>query len=191
MTRDKVKEILGEGATEEQITNFLNNFHAIENEKNKEINDLKTQLTKFNDYDEIKKKLDDIEKANMTEQEKLENMKKEYEKNLHDSKIIVNKAKATEILAGLGISNEIIDTLVKEDENETITNANNLATQIKAMKEEIIKQTKEEIASLDVKPNLSNVNQGNDAMTWDKFSKLSVEEQNKFAEENPDAFAKL
>ena len=192
MTRDEVKKILGEGATDEQITNYLDGYHAIEKEKNKEINDLKAQLNKFNDYDDIKKKLDDIEKANMTEQEKLENMKKEYEKNLHDSKIIVNKAKATQILAGLDISDDIINSLVVEDEAQTTQNATNLASQIKTIKEAVVKQTKEELNALDVKPNISNVDPNQDnTMNWDKFTKLSQEEQSKFQMEHPEEFARL
>lgn len=192
MTRDEVKKILGEGATDEQITNYLDGYHAIEKEKNKEINDLKAQLNKFNDYDDIKKKLDDIEKANMTEQEKLENMKKEYEKNLHDSKIIVNKAKAKQILAGLDISDDIINSLVVEDEAQTTQNATNLASQINTIKEAVVKQTKEELNALDVKPNISNVDPNQDnTMNWDKFTKLSQEEQSKFQMEHPDEFAKL
>lgn len=192
MTRDEVKKILGEGATDEQITNYLDGYHAIEKEKNKEINDLKAQLNKFNDYDDIKKKLDDIEKANMTEQEKLENMKKEYEKNLHDSKIIVNKAKAKQILAGLDISDDIINSLVVEDEAQTTQNATNLASQINTIKEAVVKQTKEELNALDVKPNISNVDPNQDnTMNWDKFTKLSQEEQSKFQMEHPEEFAKL
>lgn len=192
MTRESVREILGEGATDEQITNYLDGYHAIEKEKNKEINDLKAQLNKFNDYDDIKKKLDDIEKANMTEQEKLENMKKEYEKNLHDSKIIVNKAKAKQILAGLDISDDIINSLVVEDEAQTTQNATNLASQIKTIKEAVVKQTKEELNALDVKPNISNVDPNQDnTMNWEKFTKLSQEEQSKFQMEHPEEFAKL
>lgn len=192
MTRDEVKKILGEGATDEQITNYLDGYHAIEKEKNKEINDLKAQLNKFNDYDDIKKKLDDIEKANMSEQEKLENMKKEYEKNLHDSKIIVNKAKAQQILAGLDISDDIINSLVVEDEAQTTQNATNLASQIKTIKEAVVKQTKEELNALDVKPNISNVDPNQDnTMNWEKFTKLSQEEQSKFQMEHPEEFERL
>ena len=192
MTRDEVKKILGEGATEEQITNYLDGYHTIEKEKNKEISELKAQLSKFNDYDDIKKKLDDIEKANMSEQEKLEEQKKEIEKNLRDSKIIVNKAKAKQILAGLDISDDIINSLVVEDEAQTTQNATNLASQINTIKEAVVKQTKEELNALDVKPNISNVDPNKDnTMTWDKFTKLSQEEQSKFQIEHPDEFAKL
>ena len=95
MTREKAKQILGDGASEEQVTEFLNTFHSELREKEKEISNLNSKLNSQSDYDELKKKLDDIEKANMTEQEKLANMQKEAENNLKQSKMIVNKAKAT------------------------------------------------------------------------------------------------
>jgi hypothetical protein len=74
MNREKAREILGDNATEEQITNLLNSWHLDENEKVKElenkINSLTAENSKHSDYDEIKKQLDEINQANMTEQEK-------------------------------------------------------------------------------------------------------------------------
>ena len=46
------------------------------------LNNLESENSKYRDYDSIKKQLDDINKANMTEQEKLEEQKKEIEKNI-------------------------------------------------------------------------------------------------------------
>ena len=191
MTREKAKQILGDGASEEQVTEVLNTFHSELREKEKEISNLNSKLNSQSDYDELKKKLDDIEKANMTEQEKLANMQKEAENNLKQSRMIVNKAKATEILAGLNICEDIINSLVRDDEASTLTNANNLKSQIENMREETIRKTKEELATIDVKPNISNVRQNDSEMTWEKFTKLSQEEQNKFAKENPEEFEKL
>ena len=59
------------------------------------------------------------------------------------------------------------------------------------MKDETIKKTKEELANVDVKPQISNVDNANETMTWDKFQNLSQEEQNKFADEHPDEFANM
>lgn len=191
MTRENVKEILGEGATDEQISAILNAFHSDIDAKEKEINSLNSKLQSQKDYNEIKKQLDDINKANMSEQEKLEEQKKEIEKNLRESKIIVNTAKAKEILAGLPLTDEIINSLVRDDEQATITNATNLKTQMESLKTETDKKVREELANIDLKPSISNVPQDGGAMTWDKFESMSVEEQNKFAEEHPDEFANL
>ena len=127
----------------------------------------------------------------MTEQEKLEEQKREIEKNLRESKIIVNTAKAKEILAGLPLTDEIINSLVRDDEQATITNATNLKTQMESLKTETDKKVREELANIDLKPAITNVPQDGGAMTWDKFEGLSLEEQNKFAEEHPEEFANL
>lgn len=192
MTRDEVKKILGENATEEQITNTLNALHNQTNALNKQIEDYKVKESKYSDYDDIKRQLEDINKANMSEQEKLQAQQEEAAKYLHEAKLIRNKAKVMEILAGKGFDEEIIDSIVGEDENLSVAKAQKLVERLDTVIADTKKKTEEELANLNVKPNLSNVNPNNDgAMNWEKFSKLSQEEQNKFAEENPEEFAKL
>ena len=191
MNRDLARQILGEGATEEQITNLLNNFHNMEKVKNDEIATLKAENSKYSDYDAIKSKLNEIEKANMTEQEKLEQMKKETEMNLKNSRIIVNTAKAKDILAGLDLDDDTIAMLVSDDEAKTINNATKLKEKFDTLKANVEKQTKESLVVADLTPSISNVNQNEGAMTLDKFNDLSAEEQNKFIEEHPEEFAKL
>lgn len=191
MNRDEARKILGEGATEEQITNLLNNFHNMEKAKNDEIATLKAQNDKYSDYDAIKSKLNEIEKANMTEQEKLEQMKKETEMNLKNSRIIVNTAKAKDILVGLDLDDDTIAMLVSDDEAKTINNATKLKEKFDTLKANVEKQTKESLVVADLTPSISNVNQNEGAMTLDKFNDLSAEEQNKFIEEHPEEFAKL
>lgn len=191
MSRDEARKILGEGATEEQITNLLNNFHNMEKAKNDEIATLKAQNDKYSDYDAIKSKLNEIEKANMTEQEKLEQMKKETEMNLKNSRIIVNTAKAKDILVGLDLDDDTIAMLVSDDEAKTINNATKLKEKFDTLKANVEKQTKESLVVADLTPSISNVNQNEGAMTLDKFNDLSAEEQNKFIEEHPEEFAKL
>lgn len=191
MNRDLARQILGEGATEEQITNLLNNFHNMEKAKNDEIATLKAENSKYSDYDAIKSKLNEIEKANMTEQEKLEQMKKETEMNLKNSRIIVNTAKAKDILVGLDLDDDTIAMLVSDDEAKTINNATKLKEKFDTLKANVEKQTKESLVVADLTPSISNVNQNEGAMTLDKFNDLSAEEQNKFIEEHPEEFAKL
>nr|DAI31730.1 MAG TPA: protein of unknown function (DUF4355) [Bacteriophage sp.] len=192
MTRDEVKKILGENATEEQITNTLNALHNQTNALNKQIEDYKVKESKYSDYDDIKKQLEDINKANMSEQEKLQAQQEEAAKYLHEAKLIRNKAKVMEILAGKGFDEEIIDSIVGEDENLSVAKAQKLVERLDTVIADTKKKTEEELANLNVKPNLTNTNPNSDgAMNWEKFSKLSQEEQNKFAEENPEEFAKL
>lgn len=195
MDREKARKILGEGATEEQITNLLNNWHLDETAKVKElenqINSLNEVKNKYSDYDEIKAKLDEINKANMSEQEKLEAQKKEIETNLKQSRIIVNTAKAKEILAGLELDDDIISLVVSDDADKTIASANKLKAKFDLQKETVAKQTKESLTTLDLKPSMPNVNQNENLMTLDKFSNMSADEQNKWLSENPNGLENL
>ena len=195
MNRERAREILGENATEEQITNLLNQWHIDESAKVKDletkVNNLTTENSKYSDYDSIKKQLDDINKANMTEQEKLEQMKKETETNLKNSRIIVNTAKAKDILAGLNVSDTILSKLVSDDETTTINSANELKAMLETQKEEVAKQTKESLVTQNIQPTISNVPQQSGAMTMDKFMNLSAEDQNQFIKEHPEEFKNL
>jgi len=195
MNRDEAKKILGENATEEQITNLLNNYHVQESAKVKEleskVNNLTQENSKYSDYEEIKKQLDDINKANMSEQEKLEQQKKEIETNLKKSRIIVNTAKAKEILAGLDLDDDIVSLVVSDDEAKTISSANKLKAKFDSQKEMVTKATTESLTKIDLTPTMSNVNQNDGAMTLEKFGDLSAEEQAKFISEHPQEFQNL
>lgn len=196
MTRDEARKILGESATEEQITNLLNNYHVSENEKLKnlqdEVTNLKNENSKYSDYDTIKSKLTAIEQENMTEQQRIEQMRQEAEKNLKDSRIIVNTAKAKEILAGEGIDDKLIDTLVDDNLESTIAKATMFKNTLTSLKDSVAKKTKEDLVSADLKPSISNVNPNqDDVMTLEKFGNLSAEEQNKFITEHPEEFKNL
>lgn len=192
MSRDEARKILGEEATEEQITNLLNGVHNLEKAKNDEIANLKEQNNKYSDYDSIKKQLDDINRANMTEQEKLEEQKREIEKNLRDSRVIVNTAKAKEILAGENIDEKLIASLVSDNLDDTIAKATMFKQTLTTLKDSVAKQTKESLTNVDLKPSMSNVNQNEeDVMTMEKFSNLSATEQEKFIAEHPEEFENL
>ena len=192
----KREDLLAKGYTEEQVTDILNTLHSVSKDKDKQIADLQSEvLTKSEfetKYNAAQHQLDEMNKANMTEQEKVEAMKKEAETNLRNSKIIVNKAKAKEILSGLDIEESLIDTLVSEDEQATINNANLLKNRFTTFKDTVEKQTRESITNLNVKPETTNVPQQDDGvMTLDKFYKMTNEEQIKFVNENPGAIEKL
>lgn len=192
----KREDLLAKGYTEEQVTDLLNMFHGINKEKDKKIADLQSEVLQKSEfetkYNEANAKLEEINKANMTEQEKFEAMKKETENNYKQSKIIVNKAKAKEVLGGLNIDDSLIDTLVSEDENATIQRANLLKNTFTNYKDNVVKETKEAITTIDVKPSATNIPQRDDnAMNWERFSKMSSIEQEKFINEHPVEFENL
>ena len=193
MTREDIKKILGEGATEEQISNTLNALHNQTNALNKQISELKANESKYSDYEQIKSQLDDINKEKMTEQERIAKDKEETEKNLRESRIIKNKAKAMQLLAGIDIDEQIIDSIVGEDEASSLAKAQLLVDKFKSVVSDTQKKTQEELANINVKPNMTNINPNadNDKMTFEKFGALSAEEQEKFINEHPDEFNNL
>lgn len=193
MTREDIKKILGEGATEEQISNTLNALHNQTNALNKQISDLKANESKYSDYEQIKSQLDAINKEKMTEQERIAKDKEETEKNLRESRIIKNKAKAMQLLAGIDIDEQIIDSIVGEDEASSLAKAQLLVDKFKCVVSDTQKKTQEELANINVKPNMTNTNPNadNDKMTFEKFGALSAEEQEKFINEHPDEFNNL
>lgn len=199
MTREDVKKILGEGATDDQVTAVLDSFHAEQKGLTSQISDLQGQVTNLTtEKTELlgyKTKVAELEKSQLSEQEKMELEKKELELNKKKYKILTNSVKAKSILVGAGLGEEeaekIVASIVKEDEQATIDSANLFATQFNTIKENTAKATREELANLDLKPNSTNIPPNSDEMTWDKFNQLSETEQNKFADEHPDEFAKL
>ena len=191
MKRDDIKNILGEGASEEQITNLLNAFHNSSKEAKNKIDELNAKLSKISDYDDIKKKLDDINKANMSEQEKLEADKKLTAETLKKAQIIYNTAKVKEILSGESVDDNLISNLVTDNEEVSIANANALKQTLTNLKDSVEKKTRESLATANLKPSITNVTQGEDVMTFEKFSKMSAIDQEKFITEHPDEFDKL
>lgn len=184
----KREELLAKGYTEEQVTDILNTFHGI----NKENESLKSELqTSKGSNEELKKQLNAINEANLTEQQKLEKEKAEIEENLANSRKIYNTAKAKEILAGLDIDDKLIERIVSDDETITINSANSLKDTILAVKDLTMKKTREEIANLNVKPTPTNIPQESDVMTAEKFSKMSMTDQMMWKRENADEYNNL
>lgn len=188
MSRDDIRKMLGEGATEEQVTNVLNALYTSSKAKDDEINTLKTKNSQYSDYEELKKYKEDVEKSKMTEQEKIDAMKREIEANLKSSRITKNEATARKILAETNISDTLLARLIDEDEQTTINNANDYLNSYNALKEEVVKKTKEELNTLNLQPNIENKVLDDGVMTSDKFFDLSSEEQEKFIEEHPNEF---
>lgn len=194
MNREKARQILGENATEEQVTNFLNEWHNEKKAETKQyetqLNELQDKINQYSDYDDIKAKLDEINKANMSEQEKLEEQRKEIANNLSNSRKIYNKAKAMEILAGENVDEKIIDSLVTDNLETTLSTINALKTNLTTIKDSVANKTKESLSTLNLTPTMSNVPQDN-TMTMEKFFSLSAEEQEKFVTEHPTEFENL
>lgn len=188
MKRD---ELLAKGYTEEQVTDLLNMFHT----QNTEISNLNKKLESKSEvekqYAELQKQIDDINREKLTEQEKLDLMKKETEENLKNSQKIYNKAKVKEILAGYDIEDGIIDSFVSDNEEASINGANLFKNRLDTIIADTTKKVQDSITSIDVRPTASNNPNQDAAMTFEKFSQLSAEEQERFINEHPQEFQNL
>lgn len=191
MTREEARKILGEEATEEQISNLLNNVHNSLKTKEDEIKTLREKVDSQGDYDSIKAQLDEINKAKMSEEEKIAAKLKEAEQKKAEADVIYNTAKAKEILSGFNVPEDLIKSLVTADSTSTINNANLLKEQMVTLQEKVTKDVTDKIASLDVKPNPTNVPQGDDVMTREKFEKMTMLEQKQWKDENLDAYHEM
>jgi len=113
MTRDEVKKIF-EGATDEQITAFLNSSQ-------KELADAKATGTRWKEEaqkaSELQKKIDELEAEKMSDSEKLQKQYEDAVKQLESVKneLEANKRRSTlkESLAKQGIVGENSDKLVE------------------------------------------------------------------------------
>lgn len=198
MTREEVKKILGEDATDVQISNFLNYHHSYEKTKNDEINSYKTTINEHSDYDTIKKELDDLKKANMTNEELLVAKQKELDDALAKTKEEQlkflkkqNSLEAKSILMEAGITDEeqlknILGSISSDNKELTINNANNLANSIKAIKESTEKTIKAQLMNNEPNPSESSGKKSNSdtTMTKDKFMKLTYAEQKEWKDTN-------
>jgi hypothetical protein len=187
----KREELLAKGYTEEQVTDLLNTFHSINSENKLLKNEVQAKQDLVNQNLELQRQLDEINKANMSEQERITKEKADADKYYSDAKKIYNTAKAKEILAGLDIDEQLITTLVSEDENATINNATLLKNRLESLKESTIKQTKESIANLDIKPTPTNIPQENNVMTVEKFNSMTLSDQVMWKKENGQEYEQL
>lgn len=192
----KREELLEKGYTEEQASELLDMFHKNNANITKENADLHSLLDSANDkiagLTKVEAELNALKASQLSEEDKQKLAKAETEKNLRESRIILNTAKAREILAPLGgIDENVLKSIVTDSEDSTVANATNLLNQINSIKEATVNATKESLTTVDVKPTPSNNLDTNVGMTWEKFEAMTDDEQSAFAEEHPDEFANL
>ena len=199
----KREELLEKGYTEEQVTELLDAWHKANANLSKENEKLKTDLGQANEtisglnqkvsgLTKVEEEYNAIKQSQLTDEEKRKLALEEAEKKQREANKIYNTAKAREIFSEIGgISDEVLSSIITDDEKTTVANATNLLNLIKTRDEAIEKTTTEKLTSLDLKPNPSNTSTQDNVMTWEKFDSLSSDEQMKFAEEHPDDFAKM
>ena len=199
MNRNELKELLGEEIDDAKISGILDKFHAEQKDLKNQLSSLTTQVdTLKNDKESLmdyKTKYEAAEREKLTEAEKNELERKELAALKQNLMRQTNANEAKAILTETGLSGEEVDALVasivKDSKEETVKAAQLLSNQFKAIKENTAKTTREELATVDTKPNLSNIPSGSEKMDWEKYSKMSQAEQAKFREEHYEEFLNL
>ena len=198
MTREEAKKLLGESATEEQITALLEKFHQEQDDLKKQVTTLEADNKKLSnsntELQEYKTKYTELEKNNMTKEQLLEAREKELVEKTKKTDLLNNSIKAKSIFIGAGItddrSEELVNYIVKEDEAATLASANLLAQSFKVTEENAIKKTKEELLTSNIKPNPSNI-MHDSTMTKENYFKFSQKEKKKIKQENNNSFYNL
>ena len=193
MNREEIKRILGENASEELTSSLLNAFHNAEKTNTDKIASLQKELTSYSDYNDVKKKLNQYETEKMSEAEQIEKMKNEATQYLRDAKLTNNKAKVMTVLASVDIDEDIINSIVTEDEVKSLENANKILNKINSIKAEVEKQTKDSLMNMDLKPTITNAdpNEDSNVMTKEKFNSLSMLEQKQWKDSNEEKYREL
>lgn len=193
MNREEIKRILGENASEELTSSLLNAFHNAEKTNTDKIASLQKELTSYSDYNDVKKKLNQYETEKMSEAEQIEKMKNEATQYLKDAKITNNKAKVMTVLASVDIDEDIINSIVTEDEVKSLENANKILNKINSIKAEVEKQTKDSLMNMDLKPTITNAdpNEDSNVMTKEKFNSLSMLDQKQWKDANEEKYREL
>ena len=121
--------------------------------------------------------------AQMNEQEKYEYQLRQREQAIADKEkelaLMENKNEASKILAERGISLALVDFIVADDAE---TMKANIDTLDKAFKASVKAEVEKRLASSAPKKNFVDT----DAMTKERFNKMSVREQQELLRNNPD-----
>lgn len=192
----KREELTALGYTDEQVTQLLDLMHKTNNNITKENEKLKADLDTANNkivgLTQIEQEYNTLKQSQLTEQEKQSLKEKEIEERLSNARKIDNKAMAKEIFSEIGgVSEDVLNSVVTDDTEQTKKNATAVLNQINSVKEATVNQTKQEMSELDIKPTASNNLETKVEMTWKKFDSMTSDEQEKFVEEHPEEFAKL
>lgn len=197
MTRDEIRKILGENAAEETIDAIVDKFQAGADSykeqiksANQELKKVQDEVKKYSDYDEIKKKLADINKANMTKEQQLEAREKSIVEKEKEINLRNNKSIANEILSKYGLEENVVNSILNENSEITTQNAQALAKQLDLIKENAIKTTKESLINANVQPNI-NDKKSDVGMTFEKFNQMSATEQNELLNNDPEMLTRI
>ena len=164
--------------TEEEVQRLL------QSESDKRVTEALKKQAKKNE-----EKVREAEKlAKMSADEKYEYELEQREKAIaikeKELALAENKNVASKILADKGISLELVDFVIAEDAETMKSNIDKLD---KAFKKSVKNEVEKRLSSSVPKKNLGNP----DTITLEQFNKMSINEQNRLYQENPEIYKTL
>lgn len=203
MKREEILELFPE-ATDEQIDKILNASHAEANTVKKTLKEneatlqtLKEQLQTANidlsKYKALSEELNEKVKDSMSAEELLAQREKEAEVREREYMLKINALSAREIFQNAGLSvdeyENLVNDVVSEDAEKTAQLANKIAELAVNTRNNVAKQTQDQLLKGNPKPQGTGTNSG--VSSKEEFLKLSTSEQMDIMEANPDVLSQL
>lgn len=197
LTREGLRAL---GVADEAIDKILetrgNEINKAEEQKNQMKRALEEAMTKAGKVDELSKKIDELEKKNMTAEELQAQRIKEAEEAKRNYTILSNKTEAKDVLMKAGMTagdtlDRIINKISSEDLAGTLEAANLVVQMYNATKVETEQKVKSELLASNPKPNATNVPENDGKVTKEQFNTMSYDEMMKFATEHPEEFSMM
>ena len=183
--QDLLKDAYKEGMTLEDIETALKDID-LPTDNSAEIDRLKNALSKSNseaaDYKkQLREKMSADEIKAKEESDKMTELQSKYDALLKETETTKNKAR----LLALGYEDKLASETAEAMMNGEIDKV--FANQKKHL-ESVEKKIREEVLTNTPRPTGGN---GSETITLDKFRKMSIEEQMKFASDHPEEYKKL
>jgi hypothetical protein len=183
--KDLLKDAYKEGMSLEDIENALKDID-LPTDNSAELDRLKTALTKSNSEaadlkKQFREKMTAEELKAKEDADKLETITKERDALLREKNILGYKTKYLSLGYDEKLADETAEAMVNGDLDKVFANQQkNQDTLKKKIREDVLKETPP--------PEGGN---GSDEITKEKFSKMPIDEQMKFATEHPEEYKKL
>lgn len=183
--KDLLKDAYKEGMSAEEIENALKDID-LPTDNSAELDRLKTALSKSNsEAADLKKQLREKMSAEeikaKEDAEKMEAIIKERDALLREKNVLGYKTKYLALGYDEKLATETAEALVSGDLDKVFANqGKNQDTMKKKIREDVLNETPP--------PEGGN---GSDEITKEKFSKMPIDEQMKFATEHPEEYKKL
>ena len=174
----------------------MHRINKAEEQRNQMKKALDEAMAKAGKVDELSKKLDELEKKNMTAEELQAQRIKEAEEAKRNYTILSNKTEAKDVLIKAGMVagdtlDRIINKISSEDLTSTLEAANLVAQMYNTTKTETEQRVKSELLANNPKPNPTNLPENDGKVTKEQFNAMSYDEMMKFASEHPEEFSKM